>query len=308
MAETKGPTGYDSANILGTNDEKQKRFDAAVAKKEYELKKKYAKKYADDSAAYEKKVSEDVEKFKRKLNKETWAEKKQRYDEEAKYATNISEKIGASLKKAGAQIVDNLGKLASTTYAGLNNGIESYLSSYSDYMTGIATRLQGSSKTFSDITGMISRNIGSSQYVSQTEVLKNLSTLVAQGIEYNVEQRAFLGTVSEKIANTFDAFNSNLSQIIRIQQADSTAARLGLEASLTKFFNRNFGDTSYLNKGGAFDNVAAELLGIESQLGRDRAVEFEYNVQKLTSISASMATLAFNKAFKQNYKNAKRII
>ena len=87
----------------------------------------------------------------------------------------------------------------------LIKGVDTYLDSYSQYMTGIEARLQNSGKTFSNITKTISNNIGASQYVSQSKVLENLNKMVDQGIAYNVEQRAFLETLSEKIATTFDA-------------------------------------------------------------------------------------------------------
>ena len=115
--------------------------------------------------------------------------------------------------------------------------------------------------------------------------MENLSNMVSQGIAYNIEQRAFLQTISDKIATTFDAANGTLLQLIRIQQADSTAARLGMEALLTQQLNARFKDTSYLN--GLSDNVSASLLGASSQLGRDRSLAFEYNVQKwLGSLSS----------------------
>ena len=82
--------------------------------------------------------------------------------------------------------------------------------------------------------------IGSSRYIKQTEVLQNLSKLVESGTALNLEQRAFLATVSDKIATTFNAFDASLLRIIRLQQEDSTAARLGMEAALTQNLNSMF--------------------------------------------------------------------
>ena len=286
-------TGYDKTKNLGEGSfgnrsrqlEAQRREEALQAFS-WKLKKKYAdeedaykdkldkKRQAYDSAQ-KKKAERDQQAFYKKLSKEVWAE---------------NHKQAAAL---GSSLKNSLNNAVKNTWSGLNRGIDTYLGAYSKYMSGIEARLQGSTKSFSSVTGLLTRNIGSSQYVSQAKVLENLSKLVEQGISYNVEQRAFLSTVSEKIATTFDAFNSNLSQIIRIQQADSTAARLGLEAHLTKFFNSNFGDTSYLNS--MFDSVSSNLFGIESQLGRDRAIELEYIVQKwlgsLSSVGLSDNTI-----------------
>ena len=68
--------------------------------------------------------------------------------------------------------------------------------------------------------------------------MKNINKAVESGISYNVAQRAFLETIKDDIAKTFNAFDSTLLQIIRVQQADSTAARLGMEATLNQFFKR----------------------------------------------------------------------
>ena len=67
-------------------------------------------------------------------------------------------------------------------------------------------------------------------------------------------------------------------RIIRLQQSDSTAARLGLEADLTQLFNSYFSDTSYLSD--AFDTVSANLTEAVAQMGAEEGVAFEYQVQK----------------------------
>ena len=120
--------------------------------------------------------------------------------------------------------------------------------------------------------------VGSNPYVKLSKLLENASKAVETGIAYNVEQRAFLETIKDDIATTFDAFNSNLLRLIRLQQNDSTAARLGLEADLTKLFNSYFSDTSYLSN--AFDTVSANLTEAIAQMGTKEGVAFEYEVQK----------------------------
>ena len=120
-----------------------------------------------------------------------------------------------------------------------------------------------------------------------------MKELVDQGVAYNVEQRAFLSTISDKIANTFNAFDANLLRLIRLQQADTTAARLGMEASLTKFLNGIFQDTSYLND--VYDQVSAALLDANASMTRDMSAQFEYIVQKwlgsLSSVGMSSETI-----------------
>nr|DAU00298.1 MAG TPA: hypothetical protein [Bacteriophage sp.] len=41
--------------------------------------------------------------------------------------------------------------------------------------------------------------------------------MVDLGINYNLEERAFLATISDKVATTFDAANGTLLRLIRLQ-------------------------------------------------------------------------------------------
>lgn len=292
----KGPinTATDTVKNLGTkNQSNQKKLLDRYAKN-LKAKLEKDKKYINDKEKLEQVYNQKVQNFKKKLNKESLEETKHRLNEEAKYAISSQEKVAKKTKALGIAALQNLSKVAKTTFNALDRGIENYLGTYSQYMGLIESRLQGSTKNFSSVTSLISNRIGASQYVSQTKVLSNLSAMIEQGINYNVEQRAFLQTISENIANTFDAFDSNLLRIIRLQQSDTTAARLGLEANLIKFFNTNFSDTSYLSD--AFKNVRSNLFEAESQLGRNESVAFEYNIQKwlgsLYSVGVSSNTIS----------------
>jgi len=93
--------------------------------------------------------------------------------------------------------------------------------------------LQGTDLGYSARLALVSMRVGINPYVSQTSVVSNLQKMIESGITYNLEFRAFLNTISENIADTFDAMDKSLLQIVRLQQADSSAARLGMEAYLT---------------------------------------------------------------------------
>ena len=146
------------------------------------------------------------------------------------------------------------------------------------YQSHIDARLQGSDKSWKKANNMITSNLGLSTLVQTTKVIEQLKTAVDQGISYNVEQRAFLAEISDKIANTFNAFDASLLRLIRLQQADSTAARLGMEAMLTKFLNSTFEDSSYLTS--ISDTVTSTIIDASSQLNHKQAAEFEYIVNK----------------------------
>lgn len=281
-----------SVRNVGDQVDKMDPFQKRVQKSKEELEKELRilanvkKKYRDDdlkqSQAYDKKIAQLKRIENQKSLKQRLDDAKKAAQEEYNLAVGFAQKSKALSKEIGMSFATSLAKgissAASSAMSGLSKGIDQYINSYSSYMSGIETRLQGASSNFSSITNTISSAIGSSQYVKQSAVLQNLSRLVEQGIAYNVEQRAFLMTVSDRIANTFDSFDSSLMRIIRIQQADSTIARLGMESTLTKFLNGMFEDTSYLNS--LSDTVSASLLSASSTMGRNTSVEFEYAVQK----------------------------
>ena len=205
----------------------------------------------------------------------------------AEGSDKFGQKLKYTLKSAAADFALNFG-----TNSEIAKGVDKYIGVYQQYMSGISTRLQGINTSYNQIMGTVSNAIGSSPYVSQVKVMENLSKLVEQGIAYNVEQRAFLATVSDRIASTFDVANGTLLRLIRLQQADSTVARLGIESALTNFLNTNFSDTSYLNIN---QSISDALLEVESQLGTSRAAEFNYSAQKwlgsLYSVGVSESTI-----------------
>ena len=102
--------------------------------------------------------------------------------------------------------------------------------------------------------------------------------MVSQGIAFNVEQRATLQELSGKIATTFDAANGTLLRLVRIQQQDTTAGRLGMESALTAFLNNMYETTEYMS------NIATTIKGsleeAMSLMTGENALSFEYQVQK----------------------------
>ena len=124
----------------------------------------------------------------------------------------------------------------------------------------------------------ITQNVGVSPFVQQKDVVEKLKSLVGQGISFNVEQRAFLETIKDKIADTFEAADASLVKLVRIQQADSTAARLGMESALTSFLNNMYETTEYMQQ--AADSIRANIYEASALMEAEAATEFEYQVQK----------------------------
>ena len=138
--------------------------------------------------------------------------------------------------------------------------------------------LAGNSSSFEFLSNKLTTAIGVNPYFSTETALTNLSELVNEGIVTNVEQRAFIQTAKENIANTFDVANSSLLRIVRLQQSDSTAQRLGMEAYLTRYLNGLVDNTEYLNS--TFDSVTDALIEAQSQMSTEAGTELEYVVQK----------------------------
>ena len=113
--------------------------------------------------------------------------------------------------------------------------------------------------------------------------MEKLNTAIDNGISYNVEQRAFLDVLSDSVATTFDAFDTTLKNLVRVQQQDSTAYRLGMEASLNKYLNAMFETTEYLSD--VSDTVTGNLYQATSLLDAANAIGYEYQIQKWLACS-----------------------
>ena len=292
--------------------------DLATIKKIEELRKKYRLDTENEAAEIQKQKDEEArreeilaraeerEKDKaaaKERRKEDIAIQKELAKEQLETATSFGEKMqaygqlfSAGLKEAGDHLKEGLSNAASAAATALSGSVDKYLGTYSQYMSAVEARIQGafSGMTYESLNDIIRQNTAGSPYVKYTDVLSNLAQLVDTGTMVNLAQRSFLATVSDKIATTFNAFDSNLLRIIKLQQMDTTASRLGMEAELTKLFNYYFSDSSYLTD--AFDSVTASLTNLSSQLDAATSVELEYQVQKwlgaLGSTGADSGTLS----------------
>lgn len=317
-------TGEDRSSKEKALADYREKLETAWINKKFELEKKKAE-------ALQKGNSKDYQKLAKQLEKEEQNQKKKSADYIAKYeaileerareealqaekeaqdelnnyrrnkleqtAKNFGQNLGNAISKGTGGVLDGT-KLVANVTKGINalgGSVNKYLDVYTRYMTSVNARLQGAGKelNYESLNNKIRTNTALNPYVRYTTVLEKMASLVDQGIASNVTQRAFLASISDKIATTFDAANSSLLSIVRIQQQDSTAARLGMEAELTKLFNYYFSDTSYLSD--VFDSVQSTLIDVSSALGTQASVEFEYMVQKwlgaLGSVGVNSGTL-----------------
>lgn len=197
---------------------------------------------------------------------------------------------GTITKSKGAALTAAL-SVATSALANFAKQLEGEMNQIAGKKSAIDTRLQGSSneKRFgsywdqmtADITGIA----GVSPLVKQSAIADRVATMVSQGISFNVEQRAVLQELSGKIATTFDAANGTLLRLVRIQQQDTTAGRLGMESALTAFLNNMYETTEYMNQ--LATSVKGSLEEAMALMTGENALSFEYQIQKwLGSLSS----------------------
>lgn len=191
-----------------------------------------------------------------------------------KFKNSTLGKLQSFNSSSTAEKWNMVGEFASNSTKAL---MENAIGVFEEYTLGVNTRL-GSSNAFENMANTISSNLAISPYVEQQKVLDNLNKLVQAGIADNVELRAFLETASEGIATTFSVFDGNLLRLIRLQGKESTAAYLGMEASLTALFNETFRDTSYLS--GMYDSVSSAIIDANALLSAEEGLMFSHTVQK----------------------------
>ena len=191
---------------------------------------------------------------------------------------------GISAKDADKAIRSAKAQATLNALTGFAKQLEGTVNNIASAKSEIDTRLQGSKNW--NIAGSywelmskdIVRNVGMNPLVKQADVVDNLKTLVGKGIAFNVEQRAFIDTISDKIANTFEAADGTLLKLVRIQQADTTAARLGMESALTAFLNNMYETTEYMTD--AANAIRASIYEASALMGAAEGTAFEYQVQK----------------------------
>ena len=243
-----------------------------------------------------KEITKSAKQLRKEEREERRAASQEAYNIQMNAATNASDRLKASMNHIKEGMADSLNEGLENAMQGLADAaldignkvgeqFDDYASTFSQYQSAIDTRLQGSDTTFKSLEKLVRKNLAASTYLKQEKMLESLNSLIEEGVAYNIEQRAYLQAMQDKLVTTFDAFDSNLLRIIRLQQSDSTVARMGMEAQLTKYLNAMFQDTYYLSN--VFDSVSQSIFELTSQLDRDTSVELEYTLQKwLGSMSA----------------------
>ena len=197
--------------------------------------KQYLKKKANEDAAARKRndaiaksraakaaADNKNKKLARKLNRQAEADLA-----EAEQLEKGNEAAGGfAVEFQGGSFANQLGSTISQAFSKLaakfDNAIGNAINIVEQYSTRMNYRLESIGSGWDKIYDLTKQNLGFGLVAKQTAVIERIGRAVDQGIAYNVEQRAFLAEVSDKIQSTFDAFDSNLLRLVRIQAADST--------------------------------------------------------------------------------------
>lgn len=214
----------------------------------------------EESRAHEEQLRKDAEQ-QEDIQKQL-AAKQQQEDEKRRKDTQ------QALNAAVGNVIDKL-------YSAIGNSAKEY----NQYIDRIQVRLIGANETFGSITNKLDSVFGASPIFSMKTVLEKVALAVEKGINFNVESRVAMQVLSEKVAATFDAFDASLLRLVKIQQEDTTKARLGMENTLTTFLNRQFQDSSYLTDR-ISSTVTANLLEATSLYDGEKSMSLEYSVQK----------------------------
>ena len=163
--------------------------------------------------------------------------------------------------------------------------IDRHIQTYTQYSIRVSAALDGTQKTYASAVNNLTEAIGSTGLAKMSDVLTQMASLTERGIIANVEQNAFLMSIKDGIASTFNAANGTLLRLIKLQGEDSTTNRLVMQASLKEYLNSTYQNSQYLYE--QFDTVSANLLEATSLLTSSLGNSLEATVQKwLGSLSS----------------------
>ena len=262
---------------------------------------KKEKELIDDTAKFRQKVEEEADKNISKLRKKTSSAALEEYQRELKTLSDnafgkgksFTQRVDAlkgmgTVKGEDGKEQFNMGALMANLANALGDMVrqlDSTIDSIGKYKGAIDTRLYGSKNqknwagSYWEQMSADLMKIGSvSPLVKQSDLANKISQMVGQGIAFNVEQRATMDVLKDKIATTFNAANGTLLRLVRIQEQDTTAGRLGMEAALTGFLNSMYETTEYMQS--IATQVKGSLEEAMSLMTGENALSFEYQVQK----------------------------
>ena len=164
--------------------------------------------------------------------------------------SSVHAKAKESIKYLAEDFKDNFGKnvekLASSLQSSLSGQLDSTINSYINNYQSMISSLVGANKDWESITDNLNNALSANSLVRQENVYKNLTELIKAGISENVEQRAFLETISDDLNLLLDTQTGSLARLIRLQDASIAENRVAIEYSLREFLNQNYQTSEYI--------------------------------------------------------------
>lgn len=208
---------------------------------------------------------------------EAFKKAQRRHDLEA--AKEGGERAAVQIRNALLEGSDALKKGALSAATSIVNSVDSKLDSYIKSIEALDAHLIGTSQTHRTINDTLTKALSATNLVKQEEVYNNLSNLVKSGIVQNVEQKAFLQTLSDDMSLNTKATTDYLNRLFRLQQADTLANRLSLEYTLMEFLNNTYQNSQYIKD--AMGSVTSALIQSESLMSANEALSYESTIQSI---------------------------
>lgn len=283
---SKSSSGLRQTSInLNKEKAKIKELEEYRAKLEAELRKKYLNDIKKaETEADRKRIRENLELELDSIDFE--------FEERNRRVKELSEELNDELKASLSS--ESLSKLLSKSInsglasgvSSIRNTLDSITNSYIEARDKMAYNLNGYNRSINEITDHLTNSLTLVNTVNHQNVFNKLTEMVGKGILYNVEQRAFLQSLSEDLDMVFNATDGTLTRLINIQQKDLSANRMAIEASLKEFLNQNYKTSQYIKDG--FVGVSNSLIEAQSLMTTTTGMQMEATVQKwLGSMSSA---------------------
>ena len=193
--------------------------------------------------------------------------------------TGLSDKMSAAIVDSFDQAKDKLAAAGTQVANTITHSVDTKIDSYVKSIEELSAHLVGAQKTYTDINNTLNSALSASGLVRQEEVYNNLRDLVKSGIIQNVEQKAFLQTLSDDMSLNTKATTDYLNRLFRLQQSDTLANRLSLEYTLMEFLNNTYQNSQYIKD--AMGSVTSALIQSESLMSANEALSYESTIQSI---------------------------
>ena len=179
---------------------------------------------------------------------------------------DYKEKFKQANKYLAEDLRDNFGSAIGDVAVGLHSALskqlDSTINSYVENYQTMMASLVGSKNDWEKITDNLNNALSASSLIKQQDVYKNLTELVKAGISGNVEQRAFLETLSNDLNLLLDTHTGSLARLIRLQNTSIAENRLAIQYSLREFLNENYATSEYIKN--AYTKVAESITELQA--------------------------------------------